>query len=97
MVAQPSRDTITTPSHSPAHTYETPPSIIYEGVGNEEPSDEVEQVVRDGRPLRLRKCARNLLSPFISWPKKRRYSKLEPPTFDPFRLPIEEDVQAFYR
>ncbi|XP_062085066.1 uncharacterized protein LOC133791163 [Humulus lupulus] len=97
MAAQPSRDAITTPSHSPAHTYETPPSIIYEGVGNEEPGDEVEQVVRDGRPLRLRKRARNLLSPFISWPKKRRYSKLEPPTFNPFRLPIEEDVQAFYR
>ncbi|KAF4363507.1 hypothetical protein F8388_016457 [Cannabis sativa] len=53
---------VTTQSHVSANSYETPPSIIYEGVNYEEPGDE-----------------------------------LEPPTFDPFRQPIEEDVQAFFR
>ncbi|KAF4404191.1 hypothetical protein G4B88_014647 [Cannabis sativa] len=88
---------VTTQSHVSANSYETPPSIIYEGVNYEEPGDEVEQIVRDGRPLRLRKRAASLKSPFTPWPRKRRYSKLEPPTFDPFRQPIEEDVQAFFR
>ncbi|KAF4356481.1 hypothetical protein G4B88_015315 [Cannabis sativa] len=88
---------VTTQSHVSANSYETPPSIIYEGVNYEEHGDEVEQIVRDGRPLRLRKRAASLKSPFTPWPRKRRYSKLEPPTFDPFRQPIEEDVQAFFR
>ncbi|XP_062087079.1 uncharacterized protein LOC133793840 [Humulus lupulus] len=79
------------------NSYETPPSIIYEGITNEEPGDEVEQIVRDGRTLRLRKRAPSLKSPFTPWPRKRRYSKLEPPIFDPFRQPIEDDVQAFFR
>ncbi|KAF4383682.1 hypothetical protein F8388_014182 [Cannabis sativa] len=88
---------VTTQSHVSANSYETPPSIIYEGVNYEESGDEVEQIVRDGRPLRLRKRAASLKSSFTPSPRKRRYSKLEPPTFDPFRQPIEEDVQAFFR
>ncbi|KAF4391010.1 hypothetical protein F8388_024842 [Cannabis sativa] len=61
------------------------------------PGEEVEQIVRDGRPLRLRKRVASLKSPFTLWPRKHRYSKLEPPTFDPFRQSIEEDVQAFFK
>ncbi|PON84098.1 hypothetical protein TorRG33x02_201080 [Trema orientale] len=53
------------PSYANSCTYETPPTIFHEGVVGVESSDKVEQMIRDGRPLRARKRAPALISPFV--------------------------------
>lgn len=48
-----------------------------------------------GRPLRVRKRATALKSPWIEWPKKVQHFRSAPPRFNPFRSLNNDDVLAF--
>ncbi|EXC41981.1 putative endo-1,4-beta-xylanase C [Morus notabilis] len=50
-----------------------------------------------GQQLERKKRSQVLLSSFLEWSKRVRFTRSEHPTFDPFRHPYEKDQQTFWR
>ncbi|XP_024018518.1 uncharacterized protein LOC21410946 [Morus notabilis] len=75
-------------------SYVTPPTPIHKGVSYVKNGDEFEN---HGRQLRRKKRSQALLSPYLEWPKRARFTRSKRHTFEPFRQPYEKDKQAFWK